>query len=601
MNKKSFLEWISPVTAEMLAKSSLRLGPLLVDSKEIYWIEGRPEEKGRCALIQNGHDLLPKFSIRSSVHEYGGAAFTVKNKVVAFINASDQNLYLFNKGEILQVTNDQNRYANPLLTNDAIYAIAESHDETIKNFIVRIDRTTFKASTLIEGADFYGSLTISPDESSLAFIQWNHPHMPWDESEGILYDLSKNHLIKVAGGKNESICLPKFSPDGELYFVTDKNGYWNLSKKEGLLFEMEAEFGEPLWVLGGSRYDFWNEKIVASFTKNGCDFLSLIDDQFHLIDLPFTRIRNLHVIGDDIVFYGAMIDQPDSLYRLNLKSYDYQTLQSSTPLKLSQSSISVPQEISFPTSGNQIAHGFLYMPKNEDFEPLEMEKPPLIVRCHGGPSGNYFPAFDFMIQYWTTRGYALFDINYRGSTGYGRDYREQLAKNWGIIDVIDVVNGAKYLTEKGLVDGEKMVIRGSSAGGFTALSALTFYEVFKGGTSLYGVSDLEALQKQTHKFEAFYNDKLIGSYPENRSLYQKRSPINNLDKIKTPILFLQGDRDLIVPPEQSEALFTALKNKGISAEFTLYEGEGHGFRKSETIKQAIESETRFYLKIFNYS
>lgn len=591
-----FGEWNSPIKSEDVAEGGKRFSQIAVDGEDLYWLVGLPEEKGRLALFKNGEDLLPQFNVRSRVHEYGGGAFAVLDEKVYFCNDSDQKIYLYDKGSISQITQTNRRYADLLPYKNQLFAVCEEHGESVKNFIVKIDVMTGNELTLVEGADFYANLTLHPSGQELSFIQWNHPDQPWTESTLYTLNLETKDLKKIAGGSGISISLPRYSPNGSLYFSTDRSGYWNLATEKGALFDIEAESGEPFWVFGSSRIAFLNEeKIALILTEKGEDSLYIFDGTLQKISLPLTFMRSLHIYKRKLVFIGASPTTLPTLYSFDSETSQLTPLRHSGAHSLDEKMISLPERITFPTTNGEEAYGFYYPPKNPNCKGPEGEKPPLILKCHGGPTGHVNPVFSMEIQYWTSRGFGWCDVNYGGSTGYGRAYRDRLKGNWGIVDVADMINAALYLVQEGKVDREKLIIRGSSAGGFTTLCALTFHDLFRAGTSLYGVGDLESLQHETHKFESHYNDWLIGPPSQIEGLSKKRSPLYHTERLNVPVLFLQGSEDKIVPPSQSEAMYEALKKRGVPTKYILFEGEQHGFRKSETLIRALEEETRFYI------
>ncbi|HSS64498.1 MAG TPA: prolyl oligopeptidase family serine peptidase, partial [Gammaproteobacteria bacterium] len=413
----------------------------------------------------------------------------------------------------------------------------------------------------------------------------------------------------VTGGENDSIFQPEWSPEGELYFVSDRNDWWNLHRLEGSesvnLYALEAEFGRPQWAFGMRTYGFTADgDLIAAGCRDGAWSLYRIDSesgQGAVIPLPFSDIEDIVVGDNDSLLIAGAPDRAQAVVHLDLASGATETLRESTALALDPASVSVPQSLSFRTGGGEFAHGFFYPPANAEFEGPENEAPPLIVIGHGGPTGATGTRFRLPVQFWTSRGFAVLDVNYRGSTGYGRAYRRRLYGEWGVIDVEDCINGARSLAESGRVDGQRLIIRGSSAGGYTTLAALTFHDVFKAGAVYYGIGELEALAKDTHKFESRYLDQLIGPYPEKKDLYAERSPLNHAGRLSCPVIFFQGLEDKVVPPNQAGMMAKALENKGIPVALLTFEGEQHGFRKAETIRRTLEAELCFYGRVFGFS
>lgn len=633
MSKKTapYGSWKSPITADLIVEGTVGLGGLTWDGDNIYWIEGRPSEAGRSVIVrltpdQQLNDVTPQsFNARTRVHEYGGGSYTVYQGNVYFSNFVDQRLYqqkIQGENTPYQITPNpitpegEYRYADGVIDtqNQRLICVREDHTQGGEpvNTIVSINlNNSDDIRVLVEGNDFYAFPRLSPNGNKLSWISWNHPNMPWDGTELWVADVNSEGLlgekILIAGGQEESIFQPQWSPDGVLYFVSDRSNWWNLYRYTGTiepLHPMAAEFGLPLWVFGMSTYGFSSaEKIICTYSKNGNSYLASLDTktlQLQDIDTPYTAIDSLKVCGNQVLFIGSSPTESSAIVKLNLETGELEVLRRSSQIVLDKGYLSVPQPIEFPTENGKTAYGFFYPPQNKDYQGSESEKPPLVVKSHGGPTAATSSSLSLKNQYWTSRGFAVLDVNYGGSTGYGREYRQRLNKSWGIVDVDDCCNGAKYLAEQGLVDGNRMAIAGGSAGGYTTLCALTFKDVFKAGASYYGVSDLEALATDTHKFESRYLDKLIGDYPEEKAIYQQRSPIYSVEKLSCPVIFFQGSEDKIVPPNQAEMMVAALKAKGVTVEYVLFEGEQHGFRKAENIKCAIDGEFNFYAKVFNF-
>ncbi|MBP9842029.1 MAG: S9 family peptidase [Simkaniaceae bacterium] len=586
------IEWPSPITSDLITQQAITLTEIEVDDHGIYWIERRPNEKGRCALVKEGvGEVSPKqANVRTPVHEYGGGAYCVQKGEGVFFDFKEKALFSLS-GE--KIDSDW-LYADFAKRDSFLFAVGEKGDE---NCLILVGK-----GAVHQGHDFYASPVISPNGAQLAWITWDHPNMPWDSSDLWVADIQKegtlSNICHVAGGDHISVMEPKWAPDGTLYFLSDeKNGFWNLMTLSGPLSLMEADIGSPHWIFGEDHYAFYKDQIAAVYTKKGVDHLVLIDrktGKYSPVDLPFVTIRDLHSTQDKLVFLGTKIDQPTGIYTLQDK--ELTLLKTSQHLSIDEGYLSTPQHITFPTTGGKEAYGFYYSPKNKDIDPSLYTTPPLIVMSHGGPTSQTTAAFNLKIQFWTSRGFAVLDVNYGGSSGYGRLYRERLKGNWGIVDVDDCANGALYLAKQGLVDPKRLYIRGSSAGGYTTLAALTFKDVFAKGASYYGIADLEALALHTHKFEAHYTDGLIGPYPKERQLYLDRSPIHHIDQLSCPVILFQGEEDRVVPKEQAEMMFNALKTKGIKTEYHLYPGEQHGFRMAEHIKASLEAELLFYTR-----
>jgi dipeptidyl aminopeptidase/acylaminoacyl peptidase len=467
---------------------------------------------------------------------------------------------------------------------------------------------------LVSGSDFYAAPRFSPDGARLAWLQWRHPNMPWDGTELWVGSFATDGTIadkrKVAGGDAESIFQPEWSPDGVLYFVSDRSGWWNLYRLAGdplsgglaveTVYPLAAEFGSAQWGFRPSRYAFVSaRRLLCSYSRDGAASLAAVDlDSLAVtpVATEFTEIGSLRAANDHVYFVGASPTHFPAIVKLSPISGEVTILKLSNTedVRAYEGHLSAPQSIEFPTASGLTAFGLFYPPANREFVAPPAELPPLIVRAHGGPTSAFSSALDWSLQYWTSRGFAVLNVNYGGSTGYGRLYRERLRGRWGVVDVEDCINGAKHLAASGRVDGRRMAIRGGSAGGYTTLCALTFHDVFATGASYYGISDLEALAKDTHKFESRYLDGLIGPYPARQDLYHDRSPIHFADQLSAPIALFQGAEDPIVPPNQAEAMVAALKAKGLPFQYLLFDGEQHGFRRAQTIRRTLDAELYFY-------
>jgi dipeptidyl aminopeptidase/acylaminoacyl peptidase len=608
--------WKSPITSDLIVANSIRLGEIRLEGETVYWSEGRPTEGGRSVVVKRSPDgqitdLTPApFNARTRVHEYGGAAFNVFNGTLYFSNFADQRLYRQTEA----FTPEANlRYADAIwdAQRDRLICICEDHTQGSEpvNKIVAVSPAI---ATLVSGNDFYASPRLSPDGSRLAWITWNHPNMPWDGTELWMAEVTAAGTLgepqKIAGSLTESIFQPEWSPDGALYFISDRTQWWNLYRwRNGQvepLCSKAAEFGLPQWVFGMTTYGFESaDHLICTYVENGVQHLARLQTQtleLSEITTPYDSISGLQVTSGWAAFIGGSTTAPSAIVRLNLSTGDSEVLRRSSDIAVDPGYLSIPQVLEFPTENGLTAYGFYYTPHNQDYQAPEGDRPPLLVKSHGGPTAATSASFNPGIQYWTSRGIAVLDVNYGGSTGYGRAYRERLKGQWGIIDVDDCVNGAKYLAAQGLVDGDRLCIDGGSAGGYTTLAALAFRDVFKAGASYYGVSDLRALATDTHKFESRYLDGLIGAYPEQEDLYRARSPIYAIDQLDCPLIFFQGDEDKIVPPNQAEMMVEALKAKGLPVAYVLYEGEQHGFRKAENIKRTLDGELYFYARVFGF-
>jgi dipeptidyl aminopeptidase/acylaminoacyl peptidase len=615
--------WTSPISAAVVAAGAVPLSQPMLDGGDIYWLAGRASEGGRTTLLRRRGDevreLTPApFNVRTRVHEYGGGAYTVGAGSAWFSHFADNRIYRVDgigDAEPVPMTRGGDyRYADfvPDADRQRLVGVREDHSAASPYPVNTVCAFGFDGSetVLVDGNDFYAAPRISPDGRHLAWLSWDHPRMPWQGTELWLADIARDGTLVngrlIAGGIEESICQPEWSPNGLLYFVSDRSGWWNLYLfAEGVvhpLCPMEAEFGAPHWSFGGSMYGFRSaDEIICTYTEAGVSRLARLSTpqgELEPIDNPYQEIRDLRVAGDVAVLLGGAPTIPLELARFDLAAGTREVLARSIEQLPPPGDLSVPASISYPSSGGRTAHAFHYPPNNAGFAPLPGELPPLMVIGHGGPTGMATSTLKLAIQFWTSRGFAVLDVNYGGSTGFGRAYRDALKGQWGVVDVEDCVEGARYLAEQGLVDPERLVIRGGSAGGLTTLCALTFHDVFKAGASYYGVSDLKGLDADSHKFESHYNEYLIAPKPEADALYLARSPINHTDALKRPMIFFQGLDDKVVPPPQSEVMVEALRARNVPVAYITLEGEGHGFRKAESIVRTLEAELYFYLKVF---
>ena len=622
-----FGSWKSPITSDLIVQGSVGLSQCTFDNEDIYWVELRPRESGRNVIVKwnpNGAsvDINPvPFNARTRAHEYGGGDYVVHNGTVYFSNFQDQRLYRTNGDSLPEpITAEADvRYADGCIDvyRNRLICIREDHTgsgEAVNTIVaVTLDGNANIGEVLSQGNDFYSSPKLSPDGTHLAWLTWNHPNMPWDGCElwvgEVTADGSLDNVRWVAGGSHESIFQPEWSPSGVLYFSSDRNGWWNLQRISDTgqiesVCPTKGELGIPQWLFGMSFYAIASDDlIVCSHIDQGISRLALLDletRKLQEIDCPFTDIQYLRASKDYAVFRAGSPTEVAVIARLNLNTKQIDTLRLSNALEVFPAYFSIPRPIEFPTEAGLTAHGFFYPPQNPDYEAPENEKPPLIVKSHGGPTASATTALALSIQYWTSRGFAVLDVNYGGSSGYGRQYRERLNKKWGIVDVDDCVNGARYLVTRGEVDPNRLIITGGSAGGYTTLCALTFRDVFKAGASHFGVSDAEALAKDTHKLESRYLDGLLGPYPEKRDVYRERSPINFTERLSCPVIFFQGLEDKVVPPNQAEQMVEALKSKRIPVAYVAFPGEQHGFRQAKNIKQALDTELYFYSRVFRF-
>ena len=622
-----FGSWKSPITTDLILSDLIGLGQVMLEGDTIYWNELRPKEGGRQVLVRRAadeqvSDVTPApFNVRTRVHEYGGRCYALAGDRLYFSNFADQRLYLQEAGGQPRPFTPQAelRYADPVidLGRGRLVCVCEDHTapgkEAVNSLISISLENGADVRPLASGNDFYSSPCLSPDGSRLAWLTWNHPNLPWDGTELWVGRLRPDGSLEssecVAGGDEISIFQPLWSPDGKLYYVSDQTGWWNLYRLEDrrtvAVYPMQAEFGVAQWVFGLSLYGFASpDQIICIYIKQATSYLASLDlrtNQLETIQTPYTVMGNLQVANGRAVFTAGSPVERMSIVQLDLDTRQLEVLRRSTNLQIDPGYLSLAEEIEFPTEQGLTAYGFFYTPKNQETIAPSGELPPLLVMSHGGPTSSTINALDVEIQYWTSRGVAVLDVNYGGSTGYGRPYRQRLNGQWGVVDMNDCVNGARYLVQRGAVDGQRLAITGGSAGGYTTLCALTFRDTFKAGASYFGIGDLETFVHDTHKFESRYLDRLVGPYPEKKDVYYARSPINFVDQLSTPMILLQGLEDKIVPPNQAETMFAAVRARGLPVAYLPFEGEQHGFRRAENIKRALEAEFYFYSQVFGFS
>ena len=619
----------------MVAQAGVRPSAPWIEDGVVWWLEGRAAEGGRVVLVRRDPDgsrgdaVPDDFNVRTSVHEYGGGAYCIHRGVAYCSNFADQRLYRIDPGVTpVPITPDvpdrRHRYADGRVTNDASLwiGVRERHAESdrsadVVNELVAVPTDGSAEPRLVAGGrDFYSSPRISPDGTRLCFLAWDLPWMPWDGCELLVGHLAADgtatDVEHVAGSDGtESIWQPEWSPTGDLVFVSDRSGWWNLERiragRRELLHPAEAEFGYPAWLFGMQSYAFLSDgRIVCGFEQDGFTRFGVLDPRAGTLgelDVGLDSWRSPYLVaeGGDVVVVAASTTEPTQVAHVDAETGEREVLRLSLDVPVPDELVSIPQAIEFPTEGGLTERAHYYPPTNPGFEAPAGERAPLIVESHGGPTDAAVAAFSLGVQFWTSRGFGLVDVDYGGSTGYGRAYRERLNGQWGVVDLQDCVNAARYLAEQGEADPDRLLITGGSAGGYTTICALTFTDVFAAGTTYFGVADLEQFTGgETHKFELKYEHTLVGPYPEQADLYRERSPINFTDRITTPMLVLQGTDDRIVPPSQAELIVGALRQRGIPHAYLLYEGEGHGFRKAESIIGSLEAELSFYAQVLGF-
>lgn len=615
--------WPSRIDAEVVAADAVRLSEARFHGDDLFWLERRPAEGGRTVVVRRRRDgetvdvVPPGLDVRTRVHEYGGGAWTVAAGQLFVVCAEDQAIRRIDLSDqaaepVVVVEVEGLRFADLRLDplRDRLIAVCEDHsgDGEADNRLVSISLQDGTVSTLAQGSDFYSNPEIDASGSRLAWLCWDHPDMPWDGArlEVAAFDgAGLGEPVRVAGGAGESIFQPRWSEDGDLVFVGDRGGWWNLLRWDGArtaeLTHLEAELGLPQWVFGMSTWDFCAGGMVFAFSRRGVWGLGeWRDGEVFECSLPFSSISDLSCSGDSVAMVAASPTRPPAVAVWD-RLADLTTIVRGGRSAIAEASwLSVPRTLELATTDGEKTHAFYYPPCNPDYRGPEREFPPLLVLSHGGPTAATSSGLDLAIQFWTSRGFAVADVNYRGSTGYGRDYRRSLDGRWGVADVDDCVAVAEYLAAEGLADPERLAIRGGSAGGYTTLAALAFREVFSAGASYYGIGDLESLALDTHKFESRYLDRLVGPYPERRDLYLLRSPIHSADSLSCPVIFFQGLDDKVVPPNQAEAMVAALDQRGVAVAYVAYEGEAHGFRRAENLVRSLECELYFYSRVFGF-
>ena len=605
----------------------------MVAGHDVYWNESRPAEAGRQVVVRcrpgdGTEDVVPAgHSARTLVHEYGGRSYTVSGDTLLFSSYADQRIYAVGPGRVpVAITAEPPaprsvRFADHSMTPDGTWllAVRERHEHEVVNDIVAVGVAAAGAAVergagaepvvLARGHDFFAAPRMSPDGRRVCWLSWDHPNMPWDGTTLWVADvvdpdqMALGEPAAVAGGPAESIAQPLWAPDGALWWVSDRSNWWNLYRGGDPVAPMSAEFAGPAWAFGQSSYVVLEDgTAVASWSRDGIDHIGIVrGGRAEELDTPFTSWSSLQPDGRSVVGVAASSLAPPAIVRLGIDDGTVEVLKHSMELPVDPAFLSAASPVEFPTEGGRTAHALFYPPRNPDVVGPDDERPPLVVMSHGGPTSSATPNLDLGVQFWTSRGMAVVDVNYGGSSGYGREYRERLQGTWGVTDVDDCVRAAAWLAARGAVDDKRLVIRGRSAGGYTTLCALTFRHTFAAGASHYGVADAEALARDTHKFESRYLDRLIGPYPAAAALYRERSPIHHTDQLTTPLILFQGLEDQVVPPAQSQLMAEALAAIGVPHAYLAFEGEQHGFRRAETIARVAEAELYFYGRVLGFT
>jgi dipeptidyl aminopeptidase/acylaminoacyl peptidase len=617
--------WPTPITSELVVRAAARPGGVMVDSGTVWWAEGRPGEGGRTAVVREGEDVLPvPWNARTRVHEYGGGAWTVSAGTLWFASFADQRLYRLDPGaaEPVAVTPEPGipsgvRFADlRVVPGGDVLAVRETHTASsaaadVVNEVVRISPDGSQ-TVLVTGPDFVSDPALAPDGTTLSWLQWDHPDMPWDAAQLVVRSADGTDTV-VAGGPGESVVSPTWAPDGTLWFLSDATDVWSLHRRHPdgrteLVRDVGSDIAGPQWVFGQRRFVLLDDgRIVLAFPRDGGDRLGVLasNGDLRVLDLPHAAFGSLAAVGTDVVCVAGGPTSEPVVLRVGVDSGATEVLRPARDLGLDPAWFSVPEHVTFPTedggTGIGEAHALVYPPTNPETTAPDGETPPLLVLVHGGPTAAASAVLDLGVQYWTSRGFCVADVDYRGSTGYGRRYREALKGRWGVVDLDDVVAVVRHLVDAGRVDPARTAIRGGSAGGYTTLAALTMRPgVFTAGASHYGVADLAALAADTHKFESRYLDGLVAPYPAGADVYAERSPITHVDALDTPLAVFQGAEDRIVPPEQAEAIVAALREKGVPHAYLLFPGEQHGFRRAENIRAALDGELSFYAQVWGF-
>jgi dipeptidyl aminopeptidase/acylaminoacyl peptidase len=617
----AFGTWSSPVAADRIAVDSLRLSEPRIDGERVFWVEGRPAEGGRCVLVRHDADgtcgdvLPPSYSVRSRVNEYGGGPYAVRGDLLCFVNDPDQCLYLVRPDGVKRLTAPGGRRFADLVLDvgrQRVLCVCEDHEAPGEPLttLVAVDLESGGMRTLARGADFYATPMPSADGSRIAWVEWRHRNMPWDRTELWVANVDTRGGLhdprRVAGG-GESIQQPAWHEDGTLYFVSDRDDWWNLQRWDGArtssVTHERAELAGAPWVSGTTSYALLPDgSILCAVTRDGRRELErarLADGAFTSLHLPFTDVEGVRVAHGRAVFIGATPLRQRAIVSLDMETRRWRELRAASTIALDPRDVSVPQPLAFATGADETAYALYYAPTSAHHTaPPPDERPPLIVRCHGGPTSSAVAALDLRTQFWTSRGFALLDVNYRGSTGFGRGFRERLYGGWGLVDVEDCARAAEHVAAEGLADGARAVISGSSSGGYTVLCALVRGDDFRAGARHYGIGDLELLVRDTHKFESRYVQRLVGEDPR---VWRERSPVHHADRIRSPVLFLQGLDDRVVPPEQSRRMAAALRARGIPGALIEFAGEGHGFRRAANVQRAFEAELDFHARVLGFS
>lgn len=627
--------WPTPITSELVVAAAARLGEVVIDGPahdaDVWWSEARPSESGRSVVVRRSPDgsvtdVLPSpWNARTRVHEYGGGAWTVSGGTLWFTEFTDQRLYRLDAGSTapVPVTPEPRvsagvRHADLFATPDGgLLAVRETHPTghgpaaDVVNEIVRIEADG-STSLLVSGPDFVSDPRLAPDGGTLSWLQWNHPDMPWDTAQLVVRAADGTEHV-IAGGPGESVVQPVWGTDLTLWWLSDRTDVWSLYRRRPhgeveLVLDVGSDIAGPQWMFGQRRYALLDDgRIVLAFGRAGSDRLAVLapDGDLRELDVPYGTFRYVTAQGTAVACLAGSPSSEPVVLRVDVDGGAPEVLRPARDLGLDPAWFSQPEHVTFATedrgTGITAAHALVYPPANPTVTAPGGDLPPLMVVVHGGPTASATPVLNLEVQYWTSRGFCVADVDYRGSVGYGRRYRDALRGRWGEVDLDDVVACARFLAESGRVDPARMAIRGGSAGGYTTLAVLTMRPgIFTAGASHYGVADLGALAAETHKFESRYLDGLVAPWPSGRAVYDARSPINHVDALDTPLAVFQGEEDEVVPPDQAEAIVAALRARGVPHAYLLFPGEQHGFRRAENIRAALDGELSFYAQVWGF-
>jgi dipeptidyl aminopeptidase/acylaminoacyl peptidase len=623
MKRAPYGTWPSPISVEVATAGIKGFAALASDGRALFWLESRPDERGRTTLMRAGatgeHELTPApFNVRSRVHEYGGGALLIADGYAYVVENVEQNIHAIDlaTGSMRAVTQggDDERFADLVLdgARARLICVREHHAaEGVTNDIAAVSLADGQVTVLHGDHDFYAAPRLSRDGTQLCFLSWDHPNMPWDGTQLQLAPVESDGGLGpatvIAGGAEESIVQPEFIGDEpRIVFASDRGGWWNLYSYDAsgiyCIHGEPAEYALPLWQFGMRSYVPLSASHLACIrVADGASGIVVVAVASGIATpgaLGWAAFAAPTTPGGALAMIAHAPDRHSAIVQVDLATRDSRIVRRAGELPVPPRSLSVAERVAFPTRDGETAHALLYPPRNLEFQGPADERPPLLVLSHGGPTAATRPNLRLRIQYYTSRGWAVVDVNYRGSTGYGRRYRDALKGHWGVVDVQDCEDVVAFLAERGRIDPDRVAISGGSAGGYTTLAALCFTDRFRAGASHYGVADLEALARDTHKFESRYLDSLIGPYPEQRDVYRARSPIHHVDRLSCPVIVLQGLQDRVVPPNQAEAIVAAVTAKGLPVAYVAFPDEQHGFRDAANIRRALESEHTFFSRIF---